>query len=71
MIFHDNDIRVELSLKPVCIERGGTNYVVLRTSLLKTYGFFTGRVRLDDARWIQISESDRLFGSAEAVVNDW
>jgi hypothetical protein len=71
MIFHDNDIRVELSLKPVCIERGGTNYVVLRTSLLKTYGFFTGRVRLDDGRWIQISESDRLFGSAEAVVNDW
>jgi hypothetical protein len=70
-IFSDNENRVELSLMPVCIERGGTNYVVLRTSLLKAYGFFIGRVRLDDGRWVGISESDRLFGSAEAVVNDW
>ena len=69
--FTDNENRVELSLKPVCVERGGTNYVVLRTSLLKVYGFFTGRVRLDDGRWIEIGESDRLFGSAEAAVNDW
>jgi hypothetical protein len=70
-IFTDNENRVELSLKPVCIERGGTNYVVLRTNLLKAYGFFTGQVRLDDGRWIQISKADRLFGSAEAVVNNW
>ena len=69
--FTDDDKRVDLTLKPVCIERSGTNYVVLRTSLLKAYGFFAGRVRLDDGRWIEISESDRLFGSAEAVVNDW
>jgi len=69
--FTDSDSRVDLALKPVCIERGGTNYVVLRTSLLKAYGFFTGRVRLDDGRWIEVSQSDRLFGSAEAVVNYW
>jgi hypothetical protein len=69
--FTDNDNRVDLSLKPVCIERGGTNYLILKTSLLKAYGFFTGRVRLDDGRWIEIGASDRLFGSAEAVVNDW
>jgi hypothetical protein len=70
-IFTDNENRVDLTLKPACIERGGTNYLVLRTSLLKAYGFFAGRVRLDDGRWIEIRESDRLFGSAEAVVNDW
>jgi hypothetical protein len=70
-VFTDNQNRVELTLKPACIERGGINFVVLRTKLLKAYGFFTGRVRLDDGRWITISESDRLFGSAEAVVNDW
>jgi hypothetical protein len=70
-IYTDEDNRVDLTLKPVCIERGGTNYLVLRTSLLKAYGFLTGRVRLDDGRWIEINESDRLFGSAEAVVNDW
>jgi hypothetical protein len=69
--FTDNDGRVDLTLRPVCIERGGTNFVILRTSLLKSYGFFTGRVRLDDGRWIEIREFDRLFGSAEAVVNHW
>ncbi len=69
--FTDGDNRVDLTLTPVCIERGGTNYVVLRTSLLKAYGFFTGRVLLDGGRWIQISQSDRLFGSAEAVQNYW
>ena len=30
-----------------------------------------GLVRLDDGRWIEIDESDRLFGSAEAVENHW
>ena len=70
-VFTDNEARVELALKPVCVESGGTNYLVLRTSVLKVYGFFTGRVRLDDGRWIEVKESDRLFGSAEAVVNNW
>jgi hypothetical protein len=70
-VFADEDSRVEVKLRPVCIERGGTNFVLLRTNLLKAYGFFTGRVRLDDGRWIQISQSDRLFGSAEAVQNYW
>jgi hypothetical protein len=69
--FADNEGRVELTLTPVCLEQGGTNFVVLRTSLLKAYGFFTGRVRLDDGRWIEVRETDRLFGSAEAVVNHW
>jgi hypothetical protein len=69
--FTDDDGRVDLTLKPVCIERGGTNFAVLRMSLLKVYGFFTGRARLDDGRGIEIRESDRLFGSAEAVENYW
>jgi hypothetical protein len=70
-IFTDEDNRVDLTLRPACLERGGTNFLVLRTGLLKVYGFFTGLVRLDDGRWIEIRESDRLFGSAEAVVNHW
>jgi hypothetical protein len=69
--FTDGEGRVDLAFRPVCIERGGTNFVILRMSLLKAYGFFTGRVRLDDGRWIEIGESDRLFGSAEAVENHW
>ncbi len=67
----DNEGRVELTFTPVCIERGGTNFLVLRMSLLKAYGFFTGRVRLDDGRWVEIKESDRLFGSAEDAKNHW
>jgi hypothetical protein len=70
-VFTDDEGRVELVLKPACIERGGTDFVLLKMSVLKAYGFFTGRVRLDDGRWIEVRESDRLFGSAEAVVNRW
>lgn len=70
-VFTDDEGRVDLVLKPVCLERGGTNFVLLKMSVLKAYGFFTGRVRLDDGRWIEVRESDRLFGSAEAVVNYW
>ena len=70
-LFGDNEQRIELTLTPVCIERGGTNFLILRTSLLKAYGFFTGRVRLDDRRWVEVRAEDRLFGSAEAVVNHW
>jgi hypothetical protein len=70
-IFGDDEGRVQLALHPVCIERGGTNLVLLRTSLLKAYGFFTGGVRLDDGRWVEVRESDRLFGSAETVANRW
>lgn len=69
--FSDDDNRIDLRLTPVCIESGDTNFVVLRTRLLKAYGFFAGRVRLDDGRWIEISKDDRLFGSAEAAVNRW
>ncbi len=69
--FTDDDGRVDLTFRPVCIERGGTNFVILRMNLMKAYGFLTGRVRLDDGRWITIGESDRLFGSAEVVENHW
>lgn len=69
--FSDDADRVHLSFRPVGIERGGTNFVVLRMDLLKAYGFFTGRVRLDDGRWVEVREPDRLFGSAEVVLNHW
>lgn len=69
--FTDDEGRVDLTLAPVCIERGGTDFVLLKMSVLKAYGFFSGRVRLDDGRWIDVRESDRLFGSAEAVANRW
>jgi hypothetical protein len=70
-LFTDDEGRVDLTFTPICVERGGTNFVLLRMTLLKVYGFFTGRVRLDDGRSVEVQASDRLFGSAEAVENYW
>ena len=70
-VFTDNEGRIDLRMRPVCVERGGTNFVVLRMGVLKAYGFLIGRVGLDDGRIVEVRESDRLFGSAEAVVNYW
>jgi uncharacterized protein DUF2804 len=69
--FSDNEDRINLTLTPVCVERGGTNYILLKMKVLKAYGFLTGTVRLDDGTEIPITAEDRLFGSAEAVVNYW
>lgn len=66
-----NDERVSLKLKPKFIHKGGMNFVVLRTTVLKAYGFYTGKVKLDDGTIVEIKEKDRLFGHAEAVVNYW
>jgi hypothetical protein len=69
--FSDNEGRVNLVLTPTFSERGGTNLLILRSRVLKAYGFFTGTVILDDGTTVTISPEDRLFGSAEAVVNHW
>ena len=70
-VFTSNDNRVQLRLKVMHVERGGMNYVILKTKLLKVYGFFTGEIVLDDGTKVQIRPEDRLFGSAEAVTNYW
>lgn len=70
-VFSSNDNRVNLRLKVMHVERGGMNYILLKTKLLKVYGFFTGEVVLDNGTKVQICPEDRLFGSAEAVTNYW
>ncbi len=70
-VFTDNQDRLDLRMKPTFVEKSGTNYLVLKTKVLKAYGFFTGSVVLDDGRRIEIGEEDKLFGAAEAVVNYW
>ncbi len=70
-VFESNDNRVNLTLTPFCIERSGINFIVLRTKVLKVFGFFTGELVLDDGTVIKVTEKDRFFGSAEAVVNRW
>ncbi len=70
-VFTDPGGRIDLKLKPVFLEKSGTNFVILKMSVLKVYGFFTGRVVLDDGSAVDVTENDRLFGSAEAVVNYW
>ena len=70
-IFKSNDDRVNMVLKPTHVERSGMNFIILKTKVLKAYGFFVGDLILDDATKISITEEDRVFGSAEAVVNYW
>lgn len=66
-----NDDSVSGSLKVKWVHKGGMNFVVLKTQVLKAYGFFTGTVKLDDGTIVEIKEEDRVFGHAEAVVNYW
>jgi hypothetical protein len=66
-----NDDRVNGIMKVKWVHTGGMNFVVLKTQVLKAYGFFIGTVKLDDGTLIEIKEEDRVFGHAEAVVNYW
>ena len=70
-LFHDDEGRVDLRLKPMFLEDSNTNLIIIRMKVVKAYGYFTGSVILDDGTEILIKEDDRLFGSAEAVVNHW
>ncbi len=70
-IITSNDSRVNLILHPFQLGREKMNYIILRSSGLKVYGFFTGEVILDNGRRIEITKEERIFGSAEAVINYW
>lgn len=70
-IFTSEDNRVNLTLTPIQVDHEGMNILLLKTKCLKVYGFFTGEIELDDGQKIVIRPEDKLFGSAESVVNYW
>jgi hypothetical protein len=66
-----NDNRVNLILTPTYGMKDGVNLGVLKMKGIKSYGFFTGTVILDDGSEFEIKESDRLFGWAEQFSQRW
>jgi hypothetical protein len=69
--FSSPDGRVEMTLTPKHIEKGNINLLIFKSISTKAYGFFTGKVVLDNGKVMEIQESDRLFGGAEFVENKW
>lgn len=65
------DGRVNLVLKPKKIEKTGANLGFLEMRGIKTYGYFTGEMVLDDGRKVEIKEADKLFGWAEEFFQKW
>ncbi len=65
------DGRVGLTLVPKYWEKSGVDIGFLMMKGIKTYGFFTGNLVLDDGKTIAIKESDRLFGWAEEFSQKW
>jgi hypothetical protein len=66
-----NDNRVNLTLKPIFIEKAGVDVGFLAMKGYNTYGFFTGEVVLDDGKKVTITEADQLFGWAEEFWQKW
>ena len=69
--FSSPDGRIEMILKPKHIEKGKINLLIAKSISTKAYGFFTGKVVLDNGEILHIEESDGLFGGAEFVENKW
>ncbi len=66
-----NDNRVDLVLTPTYGIKDGVNLGLIKMKGIKSYGFFTGTVILDDGTATEIRESDKLFGWAEEFSQRW
>jgi hypothetical protein len=65
------DGRVDLTLMPKWFEKAGLDLGFLKMKGINTYGYFTGKLVLDDGAAITVKESDRLFGWAEEYEQKW
>ncbi len=65
------DGRVDLTLVPKHFEKTGVDVGFLAMKGISTYGYFTGKLVLDDGKAIAIKESDKLFGWAEEFYQKW
>ncbi len=65
------DGRVNLTLKPKHVEKTGISIGFMEMKGIKTYGYFTGEMILDDGGKVEIKESHKLFGWAEEFNQKW
>ncbi|MBK9328390.1 MAG: DUF2804 domain-containing protein [Sphingobacteriales bacterium] len=66
--FTSNDGRFELDFQPAIDRYSNTNLLLLQSKQHQVFGYFSGKVILDDGIVLTI---DRLLGFAEDVLNRW
>ena len=66
--FSSNDGRFELDFFPVVDRFSNTNLLILKSKQHQVFGYFTGKVVLDDGTALSINQ---LLGFAEDVINRW
>lgn len=67
-IFTSNDSRFEMVFKPIIDRHSNVNLLIFQSNQHQVFGYFSGRVILDDGREIIIKD---LLGFAEKVYNRW
>ena len=66
--FTSSDGRFEMDFKPVLDRRSSTNLFLIKSIQHQVFGYFTGRVVLDDGKALDVEE---FPGFAEDVLNWW
>jgi len=66
--FTSSDQRFEMDFKPIINRNSKTDFVLLKSIQHQVFGYFTGKVILDDGREIYVKD---FLGFAEKVVNKW
>ena len=63
-----NNGRCELQFTPIIDRAAKTNFIILKSIQHQVFGYFTGKVILDDGQELEI---DQFLGFAEDVLNWW
>nr|HNI32722.1 DUF2804 family protein [Chitinophagales bacterium] len=66
--FSSNDKRFELDFEPAIDRYSNTNLILIKSVQHQVFGYFSGRVVLDDGTILQVQ---RVLGFAEDVFNRW
>ncbi len=66
--FESSDGRFEMDFQPVADRSSATNLLLLKSIQHQVFGYFSGRVILDDGRALKV---ERFPGFAEDVLNWW
>ncbi len=66
--FTSSDSRFEMVFKPIIDRHSNTNLLIFQSNQHQVFGYFSGRVVLDDGKEIIIKD---LLGFAEKVYNRW
>lgn len=66
--FESSDGRFEMDFEPIVDRSSSTNVLLIKSIQHQVFGYFTGRVVLDDGKVLNV---DKFLGFAEDVLNWW